>query len=224
MVYYNYTIHSITIKGVKMSKIVEGLVSTLFALSREDKSEAVKLLIEDAEFRIAISNVLVERLIGNEEILSTSKRNPPQTQHFTPRETGNRVREAYLSHLRDKGILISFSNKTWAKTSSGLFLTMPFANEQQPHGWFLGTVEIDLINNIKCGKAAIILLCQSREGPMMDFVIPPFKVEEITPYLSKSKGQLKFNVRKVESKYYLALTGRNPLDITDYIGKISILR
>jgi len=50
------------------------------------------------------------------------------------------------------------------------------------------------------------------------------KFQEIVNLLSKSKGQLKFNVKKVGNRYYLVLPRHGTLDLSDYNGSLYVLQ
>jgi len=203
-----------------MNKVTEGLISALRALPKEDKKEAIVLLLDDEEFRVSMSNILIEKLSrGQQSVPHVEKE-----KTLNRRELGRQQREKYISQLKNKGITIDLFKNIWGKTPSGLLLAIPFANEKRLDRWFLGVGEIDLLNRKNDGKIAIILLCQSKNGELLDFILPPLKVEGLIPYLSRSKTGYKFNLKRDGLKYQLLLTDEKPMDLTDYRGQISLLK
>ena len=97
------------------------------------------------------------------------------------------------------------------------------ALRRRPNRWFLGLPENEVLERIRNGGVAVVLLCQSATGSILDFVLPPSKVQELVHTLSKSAGQLKFNVKKVGNRYHLVIPGRSLLDVSEYKGKLSVL-
>ncbi len=209
-----------------MTKVTEGLVLAMCALPKEDKSAAVSLLLEDGEIRAQISKVIVERLAGPRDIINAPPPRIARPNELSRRARGKRERDEYMSQLRDKGVVINSAGGIWAKASSDLWIAMPFAKEIEklPDRWFLGLGEKDLLQKKQQGKVVIIMLCRSRTGIVMDFVIPPSKAEEFIPDLRTSKGQYKINLKKIGVRYHLLLTGLDPVDVTDYRSQISVLR
>ena len=96
--------------------------------------------------------------------------------------------------------------------------------EWRPGRWFLGLPEDRVLERINKGGVVIVLLCQSASGSRLDFVIPGDTVQEIVPKLSKSAGQLKFNLKKVGNRYQLVMPGSSPLDVSDCTGMVSIFQ
>ena len=206
-----------------MNKVTEGLISALGALPKEEKKEAISMLLNDKEFRVFIFNTLSEKL-------SVSQQNAPRvekdiiTRTLNRREIGRQQREKYINQLKRKGITIDLQKNIWCKTPSGLSVAIPFANEKRLDRWFLGIGELDLLNKKKSGKIVIILLCQSKNGELMDFIIPPSQVEELIPYLSRSqKGQYKINLKRDGLRYQLLTPNEKPKDVSDYRSNISLL-
>ena len=204
-----------------MNKVTEGLISALRALPEKDKKEAITILWDDDEFRLPILNFIIERLnvphIEKEEIEVEAKK-------LNRREIGKQERKKYVNELRGKGITIELFQRIWGKTLTGLLVAIPFANERRADRWFLGIGEIDLLNKKAQNKVSIILLCKSKAGEIADFVIPPSKVAEIIPYLTVSKGHYVFNLRRDGLEYQLLLPEEKPMDLTDYRGKIFVLK
>ena len=101
----------------------------------------------------------------------------------------------------------------WGKITTNKWIAMPYASERETDRWFLGIGEIDLLKKQNLGDVIITLLCSTNNDELIAFVIPSPTVKEILPYLSRSKGQYKFNNRRDSAIYELLLPGK-PLDIT----------
>ena len=209
-----------------MSAVVEGLVLAVRSLTKADKAKVIRQLLEDAEVREAMAELLIDKLVepvGNEKDEYRSRTHNGIYADLTSKERGRRVREGYVRESGERGIRIDQVDNVWAKTQSGLWVAIPFATERRPNRWFLGLPENEVLERIRNGGAAVVLLCQSAAGSILDFVLPPSKVQELVQTLSKSAGQLKFNVKKVGNRYHLVIPGRSPLDVSEYKGKLSIL-
>ncbi len=210
-----------------MSTVVEGLVLAVRSLPKVDKAKVIGHLLEDADVREAIAGLLIEGLInpvGSQESEHRSLHGIGIETGVTSREWAKQLRERYVSELGKNAIQLDQVESVWAKTPTGLWVAIPFSTERRPDRWFLGLPERDLLERMHNGGAVVVLLCQSKSGPILDFVIPPQKIKEIVPKLSKSAGQLKFNLKKVGQRYLLVMPGISPVDVSDYKGKVSILR
>ena len=140
------------------------------------------------------------------------------------KERGRLLRQNYILELQKKGIKISPIGSIWAKTENNLFVAIPVASmEWRPGRWFLGLPEDILRERMTKTRVVVILLCQSTNKETRDFVFPPDLISHITNNLSKSKGQLKFNIKTTGSRYYLVLKNTGDVDISEYKGKISVL-
>jgi len=205
-----------------MSKITEGLVLAIQSLPKADKAIAIGKLWEDPECQGAIVDLVIRRLLQSQ---GHRKVNYPSSYAdsagLTAKERGKLSRENYVAALGKEGKPIEQVDGVWAKTAGGLWVAMPFATERKDNFWFLGLPENIVIERINEGGVAVVLLCQSRSGSTLDFVIPPDKIREILGSLSKSKGQLKFNLRKDDGRYLLVIPGRSPLDVSPFLGVVS---
>ena len=130
--------------------------------------------------------------------------NPPVTQPISPKRRGKETRERFAkerSLIPEKGAL--------HRTRSGARIGVATATETRPDIWFLGLPDLSL--------DAAALLCD-REGKRLDFILPRNVIEEVWPLLSRSPGQVKFNVIRRDGRYQLQIPGRAPLDLTGFRG------
>lgn len=215
-----------------MSTVVEHLAQALLSLSKPDKEKAIRELLEDGDCRKAAAGVFAEGFV--KKLLEPSESQQAgylksSDDKVTSRgkgkkERGKKLRQSYISELQQNGILIEQFDRLWSETAKGFWVAIPTATmEWRPGRWFLGLPEDKVRERINKGGVVIILLCQSAAGSRLDFAIPSNIVETIVNKLSKSKGQLKFNVKTVGTRYYLVIPDGNPIDISDYKGDVSIL-
>ena len=212
-----------------MSAITEHLAQAICSLTKAEKVEVINWLLKDADFREILSELPIKKLIGSQGNQRGGYSLIPDSgvasRSKGKKERGKQLRKNYISELQQNGILIEPFDNIWAETAKGLWVAIPTANmEWRPRRWFLGLPEDKVRERISKGGVVIILLCQSAVGSRLDFVIPPNIVETIVDKLSKSKGQLKFNVKTVGNRYYLVIPDVNDIDISDYKGEISILQ
>lgn len=102
----------------------------------------------------------------------------------------------------------------------GVSVVLPFATERNPDRWFLGA-PVTAFNNGK--KPFLILLCW-KDGKVLDFVIPPDQVSDLTRRLTLNPGgQYMFNVARRNSAHYELLVPGYPKDITGYLHADKLL-
>jgi len=207
-----------------MNSVVEGLVLAIRSLPKTDKVRATSQLWEDPDCQGTMVDLVIKGLVqsqGNRKVNYYPSYN--ESAELTSREKGKVLRGNYVSDLQKKGKRIEQVDGVWAKTPEGLWVAIPFATERRDKFWFLGLPERDVLEKVNQGGVSVILLCQSKSGSILDFVIPPNKIREIAGNLSKSKGQLKFNLRKDNGRYLLVIPGRSPLDVSPFLGIVSTL-
>jgi len=137
-------------------------------------------------------------------------------------ERGSRARADYISTLQQEGIIIRLEGSVWAYLEkSDSWAVIPFATEQLPNRWFLGAPEEDIA---KRERVSIVLLCREESGTIFDIVLAPDLVTKIVPDLSRSKGQLKFNLKRVGSRYQLMIPRHGALDVSSCVRARSPLK
>jgi hypothetical protein len=204
-----------------MNKVAEHLAQAVCSLTKIDKAKVIQYMLEDPDVKDVMAKLLVDSL--SKSRAGQNSGNSLVIEITSSKELGMRVREWYISQLQQRGVRIEQVDRVWAKTPTDLWVAIPFAKERRPNRWFLGLPETEVIKRISNGGTAIVLLCQSNTGDTLDFVLPQSKVQEIVPHLSKSKGQLKFNLKKVGSRYHLVIPSKPTVDVSDYRGAVSIL-
>ena len=216
-----------------MNMVVEGLSLASRSLQKVQKARLIEDLLQDAEFREAIAEQLVDRLVGPPEMQEADDIPPagPEptpghdqngTLQVTPRQFGRQSRERYLRTLQVKGIKIEQLGGIWARTPEDLWVAIPFATEVNQNRWFLGFQGDQATQRSQNDRLVVILLCQPKTGPILDFVVPADSFKHLDKCRNE-KGNLKINVTKVGDRYKLGIPGANPLDITGWQGRLSVL-
>ena len=124
------------------------------------------------------------------------------------------MRDRYVEALQHKGIILSHVSGIVYRLKTGDTVLIPAATERRPNRWFLGVP----FSTFRARRiASLVFLCKGGEQAL-DFVLPASEVERLLPSLSKSNGQVKFNVVRVEpGRYELQLPHREPVDISRYL-------
>jgi hypothetical protein len=147
---------------------------------------------------------------------------PPAPIGMSPVQRGQNARKAYVNELSERGILLSrASRRVEFKTRSGKIVGMPWAEEKlsKPKRWFLGLPDQHF--------DFVILLCQSSDGKLMDFVFPSDFVSEIWDSLPLQSqdgiNQRKFDVKIRKDEYELKVNGRAGYRIQRFLENVAVL-
>jgi hypothetical protein len=123
---------------------------------------------------------------------------------------GAQVRAKWVRTLQATQRIDLAGHGTQYRTTRRASVGIAFANERRPDKWFLGLA--DEPTNI------VVLLCKTSDQQMYDIVLPMAELGDTWKRLSRSKGQVKFNVEKEADRLLLSIPGGNPLSITQYQG------
>ncbi len=137
------------------------------------------------------------------------------------KDRGKEIREQYMAELQAEGIDVRIEDGVWGyheRTQS--WVAFPSATEGRLGRWWLGLGEDD-VSQKPC--AAIVLLCCQESGNISDIVLPLDAVREITPRLSRSRGYLKFNVKRTGPRWGLMIPRVGPFDVSKYVGGREVL-
>ena len=116
------------------------------------------------------------------------------------RRTGREAREQFIKSLGELGYRVTPKERGLYQTPAKKSVVIPFANEQKPSRWFLG------IQDAKYD--VVILLCKKDDGKLCAFVLPRDFLDKFWDSLSRSHGQVKFNVLEDGGNYHLLVPGR----------------
>jgi hypothetical protein len=193
----------------------------------EDFGEVVRLgriaqelgAIENDEMRIAerkerIATELRQR--GSEQIL-----NPAElgiTKDLSAKAKGDSVRSRWVQNLHHEGISLQRLRGKRYETLSGMKVGIAYASELdvRPDAWFLGLADENF--------SIVVLLCEPSDKNVIDFVFPYDFVKQIWNRLSRSHGQVKFNVVKSGSNYELRLSGAELISINQFRGAHKLMK
>lgn len=191
------------------------------AISKWSKAaeQCEKFIKESSDLTTRISNFTASlwqtRAINvNDQPISTK----PKLK-LSPKLEGSRARREWIKMLSSEAILLNGHNKRYY-TEGGRSVSIAFANEiDRPNlidKWFLG---------LKDEPTDIaVLLCQDLEGKVNDFVLPVAELKSTWKTLSRSGGEIKFNIRRRQSEYLLLEPNGEPLSISKYLGKYQIIK
>jgi len=196
----------------------KGDIKTISQWSRA--AEQCESLIEEVtnlnsriqEFRTSLCS---ERSKGNIASLSTSivNDNNVSKPRLSVKQEGAKIRSSWVQNIASKGIRLKGHGKSYY-TEYGKLVGVAAANElNQPQlisEWFLGLKDEQ--------TDVVVLLCRDLEKKVHDIIIPVAELGEAWEKLSRSKGQMKFHVRRRDGEFLLLVPGNNPIIVSRYIG------
>jgi len=143
---------------------------------------------------------------------------PPAKSGVSPKREGAIERKKWVNMLSTKQISLTGHDKRY-HTEGGTSVGVAFANEldrpQLVNKWFLGLKDEP--------TDVVVLLCRDKEGDLHDFVVPVTALGSSWEALSRSGGQVKFNIHWRKTEFLLSIPGGEPVTITKYIGNYRLL-
>lgn len=140
----------------------------------------------------------------------------PDDFRSTGRHTGQVKRTAFLDAGKTRGYQLTPIGSSIYKTTRGLRVALAFANEQRPNRWFLG-VQDGLYD-------VVVLLCQRDSTDTAEIILPREFLSRYWSTLSRSKGQVKFNVSKSGESWWLLVPGHENQSANSFVGAYSPLK
>jgi hypothetical protein len=129
------------------------------------------------------------------------------------RDHGVQIRSGFLERARKRGLELTPQRGAIYKAPvTGLRVGLAVATERQPNRWFLGLTD--------GAFDAAVLICQERNGRTIDLCLPRSFVSQHAHQLSRSGGQVKFNVARRGSQLTLTLPQVGPVPVDAYVGAI----
>ena len=132
---------------------------------------------------------------------------------ISAKQEGAQIRADWVKALASNGIVLNGHGKKY-RTERGKSVGVASANElNKPHlidKWFLGLKDE--------GVDIVVLLCRDLKKNVHDIVLPVFTLGNAWSKLSRSGGQIKFNVRRRNGDFFLLIPGDNPIKVSTYIG------
>lgn len=136
----------------------------------------------------------------------------PKTRSSAKRE-GADIRDTWVKMLSSKGVPLTGNGKRY-HMQHGLSVAVASANEpvqpQRKNKWFLGLKDEP--------TDVAVLLCRDAKQEVYDLVLPVTELGAAWKELSRSSGQIKFNIRKKAGEFSLAVPGKGSIVVTKYLG------
>ncbi len=195
------------------------LVSSLSALAL--RAEEDEELLAKIERRIAA----YESEIGSDEprdlgsILDLIRGESRLTRTAKSRGRGNSgeiARQQFVKAGKERGYSLKQASGVTYQTTMGKVVVLPSATEQRPDRWFLGIADER--------PDVVVLLCQKEEGALLEFIIPSAMISKVWRDLSRSGGQVKFNVSRTGSDYWLVVPRQGKVRLNDCLGTYGCLK
>lgn len=184
-------------------------------------AENLRTLTQRAEEIAAGVNHLRQMLDGNAPLKVQQNLAINKLPHALAGRRGKRegadARTRWIEQVKQSGVWLSGSGKSY-ETASGQAVGVAFANElpDHPNKWWLGLPEQS--------SGFAVLLCREKNGKTTDIVLPIAELGIRWKALSRSNGQIKFNVRRDGSDLVLLIPESKPFSIKRYVGAYAVLR
>lgn len=108
---------------------------------------------------------------------------------------GKLRRAEYIRKLEENGIRLSHTKGRIYETASGRLVGIAYASEVIAQKWWMGLLDETY--------DVLVLLCESRSGEVIDFVLPPSFVRKVWPLLSRNGKQREMHVQRSGVNYEL---------------------
>jgi hypothetical protein len=131
------------------------------------------------------------------------------------REHGVAIRGSFLERAGKMGLKLRPYRGAIYLSPKGKRIGIAVATEVNRDRWFLGLRE--------GGFDAAVLVCARDAGSPIDVCLPTSFFEKFEKFLSRSGGQVKFNVARRDGRTILKLPGRTPEQVDRFVGAIASL-
>lgn len=131
------------------------------------------------------------------------------------RGIGKEIRMDFLRKVYEQGIRLQQTRGSIYETTSGRKVGVAVATERKPDRWFLG---------LPVGLDQAVLLCKHENGDVTVVCLPKDFLAEYSDKMSKSGGQIKFNVTRRGSGYSLLVPGTDGINVSRFVGDYSQLK
>ena len=139
---------------------------------------------------------------------------PQSANRTSSRVIGGQVRQDWLSNRAREGYLLrQVRGKVLYETRSQRVVGIAVARELAPrlNKWFHGLPDEQV--------DVMVLLCVEASGQLAEFILPPDTVKGIWSKLSRSGTQVKINVKREASSFYLVVPGEKNLLLDPFRSK-----
>ncbi len=203
------------IKGAAQKSDIESITCLGKAAEKCESliNEVLKLENRIKEFSASISSPLGLKKKQNRVITEKIDSNIA-TYRLSPKREGANIRNEWVKNIQSQGVKLNGHGKRF-QTESAKYVGVASANEldrsqQLLNKWFLGVKDerMDIV----------VLLCRDLEKKVHDIILPVSEIGAAWEALSRSGGQVKFNVRRQRGEFTLLIPRNEPLEVTKYIG------
>jgi hypothetical protein len=211
----------LTLKGEILERVkTAAQESDVTALTRFSRAaeECETLIKQEADLHCRVRDLTGSLLpnSGTSPIAAVNSYGPKIRS--SPKREGADIRDTWVKMLSSKGVRLYGHAKKY-HTQHGISVAVASANEpdnpQRKNKWFLGLKDEP--------TDVAVLLCRDLKQEVYDFVLPVTELGVAWKVLSRSGGQIKFNVRKEAGEFLLAVPGNRSIVVTKYFGNYSPL-
>jgi hypothetical protein len=128
---------------------------------------------------------------------------------------GPEIRAAFLRTAAAHGVCLEPIRGAIYMAPNGKRVGIAVATERQRNRWFLGLPE--------GGFESAALICQTSSGKRLDICIPPAFFAEHERRLSRSSGQVKFNVVRRDGRLLLTIPRSPPAGVDQFLDALANL-
>jgi hypothetical protein len=133
----------------------------------------------------------------------------------SPRGTGDRRRVEFAHRLSQLGKRLIQVRGALYRNQAGDVVGIAYASERVKDGWFLGLPEGAFQH--------AVLLCEPTGARVLAVCLPRTFFDRYEKHLSRSQGQLKFNVKRRGGRYHIPVPVVGAVDVTEYIDNFGMI-
>lgn len=195
------------------------LVSSLSALAvraEEDEELLVKLESRVEAYEAEIGSEEPRDLGSIIDMIRAESRLPNKASVRARADSGEIARHKFIEAGKDRGYSLAQVTGVTYRTVTGKTVAIPFASERRTDRWFLG------IGDER--PDVVTLLCENKAGIILEFILPAIVISKFWGDLSRSGGQVKFNVSRTGLDYWLVVPTHKKQRLNEYLGAYSYLK
>lgn len=145
------------------------------------------------------------------EVSNPRERLPRSLDKDSPRQRGNKRRSEFVGICSSKGFKLTPIKGALFQNARAETIGIAYASERKENGWFLGLPSQEFNH--------AVLLCENNNCKIIAICLPCEFFQKYGDYLSKSKGQTKFNVRLRTGHHFLTIPDIGPVQVDEYVNK-----
>lgn len=188
-------------------------------LAAGERLNRVESLIERYEKLVHDISDLNTEILQNTRVDSKDRKvkNPKrQNAVATGRGIGKTIRMDFLHKTSEEGIYLENIRGSIYQAQSGRKVGIAVATERKPDRWFLG-LPIG-------GFDHAVLLCKPENRDTIEICLPKSFFDEHGEKMSRSGGQIKFNIAKRGNVYSILVPGTDGVNVSKFVGDYAQLK